>query len=241
MCGVIEVPGHRHVWSLICQVIGMLGHWCVVTGMCGVIDVWPQACVVIDVPCYRHVWSLMCLVIGMRGHRHIYIYVVIDVCSQVCVWSLVCAYRHVYGHLCSWSQACVWSLMFLVTCMVISVLGHRHVWGHWCSWLQAHLVVTVSGHRHVWLLLCLVTGVNLIMRRYTCLKTSAITECHMWIREWTRKVFYVLYINFHSFIHSCQTVRSCIQCWSFSERTDWKQAAAEENRGHRETDASNAE
>ena len=26
MCGVIEVPGHRHVWSLICQVIGMLGH-----------------------------------------------------------------------------------------------------------------------------------------------------------------------------------------------------------------------
>ena len=147
---------------------------------------------VIDVPGYRHMWSLMCLVIGMHGHRHIY--VVIDVCSQACVVIGVCL------------QACVWSFMFLVTgmCGIIDVPGYMY--GHQCSWSQACvrslmllvtgtcLVVTVSGHGHVWLLLCLVTGANLIMMRYTCLKTSAITEC--------------------------QTVRSCIQCWSFSERTD---------------------
>ena len=198
-CVVIDMPGYRHAWSLMCGHRHVWGHWC-------------EACVVIDVPGYRHVWSLMCLVIGMCGQAYIYGHwcvltgtcVVIGVCLQACVWSFMFLVTgmcgvidvpgYMYGHQCSWSQACVGSLMLLVTGT--------------CP------VVTVSGHRHVWLLLCLVTGVYLIMMRYTCLNPSAMTEC--------------------------QTVRSCIQCWSFSERTDWKQAAAEENRGHRETDASNA-
>ena len=81
---VIDVPGYRHVWSLMCLVIGMCGHRHIHV----VIDVCSQACVGSLVCAYRHVYghlcswsqacvgSLMflvtCMVINVLGHRHVW-------------------------------------------------------------------------------------------------------------------------------------------------------------------------